>query len=509
MHIILKEITRINHTGFQHTQTTMTENLGSTQGWRLAKRLCDVPSVLADVNMFISFRFQTSPLASKAACSIVKRRAWCISLSLLVHSLSTASPVQCHLVVAGVTGYRRGPNIEPAKANNYVWPNGGAGGWGKEKFQMLQQRKRSDSKLSRCKWPHPDTSPDKRHSGWRGGRTDMSTSRQHQQEITAARLRGQLRASTGCRRCWKAIPGPGREDSTTLVCLLPRRRKISNKNQDVAGAYIRPTRGKENPKKNRVQGASPDEPCHRRRRIVAHAACATYKTDCSPTYDTMAVQLSLELCGVVLLDRGWGGTEPGSQPHRSPTSATDSAPETSGLTMDGQSSANGQHALKFALWNAEGVWFKKTELQHFLKGKAIDMCRFQRHICQALIAFIRGYEVFWQDRENWSKGGLLSLVRNNIPAAEIQRSGQGDLDTECLRVKLVLSVTVSNIYSPPDEQIQLHVKVSSKKKNQEGCLPTLCTQTWYSSPKIASSGKAWTTSTKNCAGNTKALWVHQ
>ena len=50
-------------------------------------------------------------------------------------------------------------------------------------------------------------------------------------------------------------------------------------------------------------------------------------------------------------------------------------------------------------------------------------------------------------------------MRNNIPAAEIQRSGQADLDTEYLGVKLVLAgtpVTVFNIYSPPDKQIQLH-----------------------------------------------------
>ena len=67
--------------------------------------------------------------------------------------------------------------------------------------------------------------------------------------------------------------------------------------------------------------------------------------------------------------------------------------------------------------------------------------------------------MFRQDRENRPKGGLLTLVRNNIPAAEIQRSGQADLDTEYLGVKLVLAgtpVTVFNIYSPPDKQIQLH-----------------------------------------------------
>ena len=88
---------------------------------------------------------------------------------------------------------------------------------------------------------------------------------------------------------------------------------------------------------------------------MAHAACATHKTDCSRIYDTMAVQPSLERCGVFLLDRSRGGTAPGSQPQRSPTSATDCDSDPSGLTMDGQSRTNGQQALKIVLWNAEGV----------------------------------------------------------------------------------------------------------------------------------------------------------
>ena len=67
--------------------------------------------------------------------------------------------------------------------------------------------------------------------------------------------------------------------------------------------------------------------------------------------------------------------------------------------------------------------------------------------------------MFPQDRENRPKGGLLTLVRSNFPAAEIQRSGQANLDTEYLGVKLVLAgtqATVLNIYLPPDKQIQLH-----------------------------------------------------
>ena len=130
----------------------------------------------------------------------------------------------------------------------------------------------------------------------------ISTSWQRQQEATAARLRGQLRASAGCRRCWMAIPGLGRGDSTTLAGHLSRRRKTSNRNQVAAGASPDLLEGRK-PKEKPGLRASPHEPCHWRRRTVAHATCATHKTDCSRTYDTMTVQLSLERCGVVLLDR--------------------------------------------------------------------------------------------------------------------------------------------------------------------------------------------------------------
>lgn len=173
----------------------------------------------------------------------------------------------------------------------------------------------------------------------------------------------------------------------------------------------------------------------------------------------MAVQISLERCGVVCLDRGRGETAPGPQPQRGPTTATGHGSDPSGLTMDGQSRTNGQQALKICHWNAEGVRNKKTELQHFLRDQAIDVCCIQEtHLTETHRFFIRGYEVFRQDRENRPKGGLITLVKNHLPAVETQRSGQADLDTEYLGVKLVLSdtpVTVMNIYSPPDKQIKL------------------------------------------------------
>ena len=141
------------------------------------------------------------------------------------------------------------------------------------------------------------------------------------------------------------------------------------------------------PKEKPGLRASPHEPCHQRRRTAAHAACATHKTDCSRTYDTMTVELSLEWCGVVLLDRSRGGTVPGSLPQRSPISATDCDSDRSGLTMDGRSRTNDQQALKIVQWNAEGVRLKRTELQHFLKLKAIDVCCIQETHFQALTAF--------------------------------------------------------------------------------------------------------------------------
>ena len=70
---------------------------------------------------------------------------------------------------------------------------------------------------------------------------------------------------------------------------------------------------------------------------------------------------------------------------------------------------------------------------------------------------MRGYETYRQDREERSKGGILTLVKNSIPSSELCRSQTGD--TEYLGVKVIISddvtITVFNLYSPPDRQIEL------------------------------------------------------
>ena len=105
--------------------------------------------------------------------------------------------------------------------------------------------------------------------------------------------------------------------------------------------------------------------------------------------------------------------------------------------------------------------------------------------------------MFRQDRENQPKGGLLTLVRNNIPAVEVQRSSQADLDTEYLGVKLVLAgtpVTVFNIYSPPDKQIQLHnIKVEP--------------QSWIITGDFNSHSPSWGYGQLNSKGEEVENWI--
>ena len=58
--------------------------------------------------MLITLRFQLSPLASKLLAA-PRKGEQSVSLSLPVHSLSTASPMQCLLAAAGVYGCRKAP----------------------------------------------------------------------------------------------------------------------------------------------------------------------------------------------------------------------------------------------------------------------------------------------------------------------------------------------------------------------------------------------------------------
>ena len=70
----------------------------------------DAQGVLVGVWLLVTFRFLPSPLASKLRAALRKGEQ-SVSLSLPVNSLSTASPMQCLLAAAGVTGCREAPTL--------------------------------------------------------------------------------------------------------------------------------------------------------------------------------------------------------------------------------------------------------------------------------------------------------------------------------------------------------------------------------------------------------------
>ena len=73
----------------------------------------------------------------------------------------------------------------------------------------------------------------------------------------------------------------------------------------------------------------------------------------------MAVQMTLDGCGVDLMDRSQVRTAPDPKPQRGPPHATD-CDSGSPVTRGGQSRATGDSKIRLAHWNAEEVRQKKT-----------------------------------------------------------------------------------------------------------------------------------------------------
>lgn len=154
---------------------------------------------------------------------------------------------------------------------------------------------------------------------------------------------------------------------------------------------------------------------------------------------------------------------------KGPTQATGAS---ANLTVRGrQSRATDQTSqppttLKVAQWNAEGLGNKKPELQEFLRKNNIDViCIQETHLKDPRRFFVRGYEPFRQDRKDRHKGGIITLVRNSIPAVETNRSeGQ---EQEHLTVKLLLpsgDLWITNYYSPSTSSLALHkVKLEASR----------------------------------------------
>lgn len=108
-------------------------------------------------------------------------------------------------------------------------------------------------------------------------------------------------------------------------------------------------------------------------------------------------------------------------------------------------------------WNAEGVSNKKTELENFLFTNSIDICCIQEtHLKEGKPFKIRGYNQGERnDRDGTTKGGVLTLVRNNLRATESKRL-KGE--AEYLEMKVMTktaTILVGNYYCPDNKQLSL------------------------------------------------------
>ena len=108
-------------------------------------------------------------------------------------------------------------------------------------------------------------------------------------------------------------------------------------------------------------------------------------------------------------------------------------------------------------WNAEGVFHKEDELQHLLLNKDIDICCIQEtHLKEGKNFKIRGYQKpFRLDRPDRHKGGVLTLVRNNLHAIEVSTHLDG-AEYQYLKVRSKSKeVNLVNYYCPNDRPLSL------------------------------------------------------
>ena len=158
------------------------------------------------------------------------------------------------------------------------------------------------------------------------------------------------------------------------------------------------------------------------------------------------------------------GAAPGSVPQRSPPSAT-GGPFVSPCGVRGRARrATGRKPSKIKelpcinimQWNAEGIGNKKDELEVFLHNNSINICCIQEtHLEDGKPFKIRGYQVFLCGRKGRKKGGVMTLVRNNISATEVEKSTG---EAEYIQVQVSIQdrmMNIVNYYCPNDKKLSL------------------------------------------------------
>ena len=163
------------------------------------------------------------------------------------------------------------------------------------------------------------------------------------------------------------------------------------------------------------------------------------------------------------------GRVPGLMPRGGPTHATGGhpAPQCGARLRKRRANATGQtipnsdnntRPLNILQWNAEGVYQKKISLTERLHGDKIDVaCIQETHLNPNHRFSIRGYQTFRMDREGRHKGGVLILVKNDIPAKDfkIDTGQQSEIHGTHITVGNT-NVTILNLYCPSDKDLALH-----------------------------------------------------
>ena len=157
-----------------------------------------------------------------------------------------------------------------------------------------------------------------------------------------------------------------------------------------------------------------------------------------------------------------GGAAPGSEPQRSPPSATGGPSHPPCCArgrwrrVTGRTKARKDKPFTIMHWNAESVMNKKTELEHILHEENINICCIQETHLQSNKYFkVRGYQCFRSDRTDRSKGGVLTLVRNNINACLIDTHME-DSEYQVMEIKTDdVNIQLVNFYCPNDKPLSL------------------------------------------------------
>ncbi|CAG5129898.1 unnamed protein product, partial [Candidula unifasciata] len=117
------------------------------------------------------------------------------------------------------------------------------------------------------------------------------------------------------------------------------------------------------------------------------------------------------------------GAVPSPLPRRGPTQITGGPSQMSCGVRGRENRASGRtkKGVKLMHWNAEGITNKKLELENILNEEQIQICCLQEtHLTEDTVFKIRGYQCFRSDRKGRKKGGILTLVRNNITACQTE-----------------------------------------------------------------------------------------